>query len=161
MVGIYRQGAVCKRGHVQTRDISRMPIGDRCPDCGAAVLKSCSRCGHRIRGDYDVPGVVAIGFSWEPPQFCDKCGAPHPWVNRQGRIYELENLLDDEELDPADELAAREQLHALASEDLDDEEQARRWMRVKRHAPGLFERLGAQRIIETVAAAAIRQQLGL
>lgn len=82
-------------------------------------------------------------------------------MNRQGRIYELENLLDDEELDPADELAAREQLHALASEDLDDEEQARRWMRVKRHAPGLFERLGAQRIIETVAAAAIRQQLGL
>jgi hypothetical protein len=29
------------------------------------------------------------------------------------RIYLLENMLDEEQLDPADELAAREQLEAL------------------------------------------------
>lgn len=137
-----------------------MPVGSRCPVCGAAVLTNCTGCG-RIRGDYDVPGVAMIGFEWDPPQFCDQCGTPHPWVSRQGRIYELENLLDAENLDPAHELAAREQLRALANEDLDDEEQERRWKRVKRHAPGLFEKSGAQRIIESIATAAIRNQLGI
>jgi hypothetical protein len=102
-----------------------------------------------------------IGASYDPPDFCDMCGAPLPWVSRQGRIYELENLLDDEELDPADELAVREQLHALAGEDLDEEEQARRWRRVKRLAPGLLKKGAAQRIVETVVTAAIRKQLEL
>lgn len=108
-----------------------------------------------------VPGVVAIGFAYDPPDFCHECGAPFPWVGRQGRIYELENLLDGEDLDSADELAVREQLQALAGDDLDEEEQTRRWKRVKKLAPGLLQKGTAQRIFESVASAGIRSQLGL
>ena len=93
--------------------------------------------------------------------FAHDCGSPFPWVGRQGRIHELENLLDAEDLDPADELVVREQLRALASEDLDVEEQTRRWKRVKKLAPGLLQKAGAQRIFESVATAAVPQQLGL
>jgi hypothetical protein len=141
-----------------------MTIGaytERCPTCGAEVLTKCPSCGTRIRGYYYVRGVVGFGSEYQPPDFCDQCADPMPWLSRQGRIYQLENLLDEENLDPADELAVREQLHALAAGDLDDDEQKRRWERVKKHAPEFLQRSGAQRIFETLATAAIRSQLGL
>jgi len=47
------------------------------------------------------------------------------WTAR-GRIYELQNRLDDEELDSATELVVREQLEALTNPDLDEAEQVRR-----------------------------------
>jgi hypothetical protein len=159
-MGHYMPAAVCKRGHSQTSDLTGIEIGQRCPDCGATVLTACPECAQRIRGRLHADGVVMPGM-YEPPDFCDRCGGPFPWVSRQGRIYELENLLDDEELDPADELAAREQLHALASADLDEDEERRRWERVRKYAPGLWEKSGARSILETVISATIKAQLGV
>lgn len=161
MASVYTVAAVCKRGHALTRDVGRIPAAKRCPDCGAVVLTACPSCDAPIRGVFINTEIVAIGFPYDPPDFCEDCGAPFPWVGRQGRIYELENLIDEQRLDPADELAVREQLRALASDDLDDEEQARRWQRVKRLAPGLLQTGAAERIFESVATAAIRQQFGL
>lgn len=161
MASMYTVAAVCKRGHALTEDISRISPGKRCSQCGAVVLTACVACGSPIRGELIVPGVVAIGFEYVPPDFCDDCGAPFPWVGRQGRIHELENLLDEEHLDPADELAVREQLRALAANDLDEDEQARRWRRVKKLAPGLLQKGAAQRIVESVATAVVRARLGL
>lgn len=157
----YRPAAVCKRGHVQARDITDREVAERCPTCGAKVLTACANCGFRIRGHYHVPGVISLGGDYEPPQFCDKCGSPFPWLDRQGRIFELENMLDDEDLDAATELAVREQLRALASTDLDEDEEQRRWERVKRAAPGLWEKSGARAILETVVSATIKAHLGL
>lgn len=96
---------------------------------------------------------------WLRPEFCRECGSPFPWVDRAGRIRHLENLLDDEDLDEATELAVREQLEALANPDLSDEEQRKRWQKVKEAAPGLWGR-GAN-VIEGLVAAAIRHQLGI
>ena len=95
------------------------------------------------------------------PDFCDFCSAPFPWVSRQGRIYELMNLLDEQELDPATELDVREQLEALANPGLDEAEAKHRWTRVKEAAPALWGTSGAQRILETVVAATIKSQLGV
>jgi hypothetical protein len=136
-------------------------VGDRCVKCGAKVLTACPTCGHRIRGDYHVPGVVAIGFETPRPDFCDNCGAAFPWVDRAGRIHELENRLDDEDLDPATELIVREQLEALVDAEMDEKEAARRWKRVRELAPGLWEQSGARRIIETLATEYVKRQLGL
>lgn len=157
----YKPAAICKRGHVQTQDLTLGEVGERCPECGAHVLTECPACATRIRGHYDIPGVVSFGDHYEPPRFCDSCGAPFPWLDRQGRIYELENLLDAEELDAAAELAVREQLRALANADLDEDDERKRWERVKRLAPGLWEKSGARAILETVVSATIRAQLGL
>jgi hypothetical protein len=92
---------------------------------------------------------------------CDGCGAPRPWVSREGRIYELENLLDAEDLDPADELAVHEQLQTLVSADLDEDEERRRWERARKYAPGVWEKTGARSILDSVISAAIKSQLGL
>jgi hypothetical protein len=99
-----------------------------------------------------------VGFDeYEPPDFCDNCGAAHPWVGRQGRIYELQNRLEDEGLDRADELVVREQLDALVSEDLDDDEQRKRCGKVKQLAPKLWEQ--SQPLINTLVTAAIQGKL--
>jgi hypothetical protein len=157
----YRPAAICKRGHTQTQDLTLGEVGERCPTCGAKVLTGCPKCRTRIRGYYHVSGVISFTGDYAPPRFCDSCGAPFPWLDRQGRIFELENMLDDEDLDDASELAVREQLRALADPDLDEDEERKRWERVKRYAPGLWEKSGGRAILETVVSAAIRGQLGL
>jgi hypothetical protein len=108
-MGYYTGAAVCTRGHAITKDVRRMEVAKRCPDCGAAVLTACRECGARIRGDYHSPGVVAIGFPYDRPKFCDDCGAPFPWVGRKERLYELENVMEQESgLDEATTLWLRE-----------------------------------------------------
>lgn len=87
----YKAAAICRRGHVEARNIEDTVISERCPKCGAEILTSCPGCGARIRGYHWIPGV-AHG-SYTRPQFCDSCGRPFPWLDRPGRIYELENLL--------------------------------------------------------------------
>lgn len=161
-MGTYRPAAVCKRGHLVTDDTTRHgEIGNRCTVCGAPVLRACPVCEHRIRGDYHVEGVAVIGLApRSPPNFCDGCGAAFPWVDRQGRIYELQNLLDEEGLDSASELIAREQLEALLNADINEEEAVRRWKKVKELAPGLWEKSGASSIIESLVSSYIRGQIG-
>jgi hypothetical protein len=134
------------------------PPSPRCPDCGAKVLRACDTCGGRIRGDYRGEGLI-VGPEYSPPDFCDLCGAPHPWASRQARLYELENLLDEQDLDSADRLTVQEQLEALRAPDVTEEEQRERWLRIKKLAPGLLD--AGKRITETVISAAIKGQLGL
>jgi hypothetical protein len=153
----YLSAAICRRGHVEAEAIEY--AGDtppRCPECGTAVLTGCPRCDNRIRG-----ASRGMYGGYNPPDFCDHCSAPFPWVSRQGRIYELLNLLDEEELDPATELEVREQLEALTNPEIDDEEASRRWRRVRDKAPRFWEKSGAQRILETVVTAAIKAQLDI
>jgi hypothetical protein len=149
----YYSAAVCKRGHAETTSIEYLdePPPERCSACGAEVLTACESCGKRIRGN--APGDWT---TYTPPDFCDACAAPHPWLSRQGRIYLLHNLLDDEDLEPAKKLKAREQLDALINPDLDDEEQAQRWARFRKAAPSLWAADKAQAIITTILDAGTR-----
>jgi hypothetical protein len=137
----------CRRGHLIAR--TRASAARFCPDCGAAALEGCPGCGAPIK----------VADSSAPPSFCTSCGAAFPWVDRAGRIHELENLLEREGLDAADELAVREQLDALADPGLDEDEQAERWQRVRRLAPGLMQ--SGRTILEGLASAYVRQQVGL
>lgn len=102
---------------------------------------------------------MSASSNYRPPEFCFSCGAPFPWASRQARIYELQNLLDEEQLDEVDRLTVTEHLNALLDPDLDEGEQVERWGRVKRLAPGLMA--SGQRIIETVVSTAVKAQLGL
>lgn len=138
----------CRRGHFLGQD----GIADEfCVECGATAVRGCPNCG--------APTGVLDEEAGKPAGFCRACGGAFPWVTRQGRIYQLENLLARENLDEATELAAREQLEALADPDLSAEEQRERWRRVKKLAPGLWQ--SGRTIIEGLASAAIRGQIGL
>jgi hypothetical protein len=151
----YDSAAVCRRGHVFTAHLERAAdVAERCTKCGAEIITTCSTCEARIRG---LPANVSAKYL--PPDFCDVCGSPFPWLSRQGLIYQLQNMLDEEELDPATRLEVREQLEALAAPELDDEEQLRRWARVKELAPGLWR--SSERILVTVVSAAIKDKLGI
>jgi hypothetical protein len=84
-----------------------------------------------IRGSYYVLGVIPVSPEYNPPDFCEDCGAPFRWLSRQGGIYLLQDMLDREDIDPA-RLEAHEQLEALTNPDLDEDEQRRRCERFKR-----------------------------
>jgi hypothetical protein len=71
------------------------------------------------------------------------------------------NLLEEEKPDSATELEVREQLEKLTNPDLDQKDAERLWKRVREAAPTLWEKAGAQRILETVVNAAIKSQLGV
>ena len=153
----YTSAAVCRRGHVATGNIEGTQIEARCPKCGAHVLVACPACSARIRGWHVVPGVIG-GAPYRPPNFCDHCGSPHPWASRQARLWELENLLEGEEISDADRLTIREQIEELQNPNLDDQEQAERWSRIRK-AAGAFKG-PALAIFESVTTAAIKAHMG-
>ena len=154
----FTDAIVCRRGHVYADDAVRAHPAERCPECGAKLLESCDNCGTKIRGELEVPGVVSF-VPFEPNDFCHNCGTPFSWAGRQARIYQLQNLLDEEDLDEATRLAVAEELEALATAPHNEEEEARRWQRIQQMAPGLMQ--SGQKIVETVVTAAIKAQLGL
>lgn len=163
----YRAATVCRRGHPQSSGLSRYPPGDQgsCPECGANVLKECPGCRLRIRGTststVSRPGHD-LSPAYSPPNFCDGCGAPHPWAPRQARIYELENLLDEEDIDEADRLVITDHLRRLQELDPDDdlEQERKLWRAIKGRAPGFFAG-PAERILVTLIDRGTRRLLGM
>src|SRR5262245_18501917 len=100
-----RRGAlVCSRGHKVTYRLEQDP-GDGplgyCSDCGAPIIGKCPACGARIRGVDFLPGYLGT-ISYAPPKFCDGCGEPMPWAGRQERFYQLQNILDQQDIDQSD-----------------------------------------------------------
>jgi len=151
----YDSAAVCRRGHVFTAHAERAAeVPHRCVTCGAEVIIECPACGKRIRG---LP--FNVNAKYRPPDFCDDCGTPFPWLTRAGHIYQLENLLDEADLDAATRLQVREELDALAQPDLTDEEQRKRWERVKKLAPAVWD--SGQKILVNVVSETIQKSLGL
>ena len=136
-MGEYRPASVCRRGHPDSSDISNRghdPLVDGlsqrapqsyCSLCGAAVLKACQDCGARIRGRYHVDGAI-IARTYRPPSFCDNCGSPHPWANRQALLWEIENKIAEEPLDASTQLELREAFEELASGHLSEDDQVTR-----------------------------------
>ncbi|MFI7428490.1 DUF2321 domain-containing protein [Micromonospora sp. NPDC049836] len=160
----YQAAAVCRRGHIETRylDPGRpYPADSKCPTCGALVLVACGSCGLRIRGDYFAPGV--IGFDPSPrPSFCDGCGAAHPWATREERIYELENILDEEDMDEADRVFIHDRLRELREGEVLDEKRERQlWVQIRDRSGKFISSEPVKKIAETVVSAAIRNQLGI
>jgi hypothetical protein len=130
-----------------------------CAQCGADVLVKCRQCGLRIRGRHFTPGRVAF-TEFQPPPFCDGCGSAHPWATRQDRIYELENLLDQEEIDDADALWVRERLAVLREPGLSETDEIKLWEGIKSKAPGLITGAG-KAVVSAVTTVVVRRALGL
>jgi hypothetical protein len=152
---------VCRRGHVASYDLRfRAPEGSRCTTCGAKLLRNCPGCGQRIRGDLFVPGVI-VAVEWTPDEFCDRCGAAFPWASWQARIWALENMLDEEELDEADRLRIIGVLNDIAErgESFDKNEEQKAWGRVKELWPSLGEK--AWTIAAPLITAEVKRKLGL
>jgi hypothetical protein len=152
---------VCKRGHLITLE-SGEGMPPYCSECGAEGVTECSSCEAPIAG-IAIENVDAHGnldaSGWTRPSFCNECGSAFPWIDRRERIYELQNRLDREQLDQGDALAAREQLEALADPNLTEDEQVKRWKRLRELAPKFWE--NSQTVITDLVTAYAKRKLGL
>jgi hypothetical protein len=133
----------------------------KCAKCGAAVLLGCTACGMRIRGGYFVPGVIGFSSKYKPPAFCDGCGAAHPWASRQERIYELENILDEQpEIDEADKIFLHERLAELRAMDGSDAKaEERLWKIISQRSHAFVQNPAVRRIAENLVTQAVRAWL--
>jgi hypothetical protein len=83
-MGRYDIQQVCVNGHQVTDRYYGLPEFRRkfCKQCGASTIHACPNCGTEIKGDYEVEGVVAIGFETPVPPYCESCGHPYPWTEK-------------------------------------------------------------------------------
>ena len=173
---MYSPASVCRRGHVDSPDIStggdwledgltQRPPGKYCSGCGAEVLMGCESCKAPIRGIVKIPGVIVTGRRpYMPPRFCHSCGLPYPWADRQTRLGEIENLIVRHGLAKgADELELREVIERLGNPELSDEKGVAGWSRVMSYIRHLPSEVGktAQSIATELVNDYIRRKVGL
>lgn len=163
----YQAAAVCRRGHAIDEEIG--PLRDwngaaNCPRCGARVLVGCETCGLRIRGRFLSRGVYGVGNMappWERPSFCDECGSAHPWATREERIFELENILDQEDIDEADRVFIQDRLTDLRVDGIDEARERQLWAQIRQRSGAFLTSAPVQRIIEALITAKMRKDLGI
>lgn len=161
----YQGAAVCRRGHVQSRSLdpggaALGRLANNCGECGARVLFACPACRYRIRGDHKIPDLPLIE-KYQLPGFCEQCGSAFPWATKVQRIYELENLLDEREIDEADRVVIQDHLARLRAEEITPEQEAASWKAIKQRTGRLLSEGPIARVLEGVMTAAVRAQLGL
>lgn len=78
----YDIAQICLNGHVINRNFQRYHELNKqyCPYCGEPTIIECLKCHKHIKGEHEVKGVVAIGFKFYAPKFCEYCGAAFPWT---------------------------------------------------------------------------------
>ncbi len=155
----YTNAAICKRGHVYTSDLHQMPKTQKCQTCGAQIITQCQNCNVSVRGTEVYEHVGGWAGSYDPPDFCFNCGTPFPWVSRQGRIYQLQNILDEQDMDEATRLKVREQLESLLDQDVNEDKEIKIWKSIKGKSPELIS--AGMPIIKTIATQAILKATGL
>ena len=76
-----RKAIVCKNGHVakSALKLNEDYSESYCVICGSELLFRCSSCGNFIDGVPYYDNVVTLGFDFNPPKNCYKCGKPFPW----------------------------------------------------------------------------------
>lgn len=81
----YDTKQVCVNGHHITDRYYDRPDSrqDYCNECGAETIKECQNRGEEMEGEMLDSGVVAIGFEPTIPDFCDGCGQPFPWTEKE------------------------------------------------------------------------------
>jgi hypothetical protein len=160
----YQGAAICRRGHTETQHINptgpETDLAENCTTCGARVLTACPVCDLRIRGKRYSPNVVSL-VAASRPSFCDGCGVAYPWATREERIFELENLLDEQQVDEADRVVIQDQLARLRSASLTEKEERQVWETIKNRGGSALTSGPVQRVLEGLVSAAIRAQLGL
>lgn len=155
----YRAATVCSDGHPQDALRTSRPTGDlgRCGQCGEDILANCQECGIRIRGIGG--GADVAGEAYMPPEFCDECGAPHPWASREALVGRLQNLLKKQSATSEELRRISADLDRLRDPGVGEHDQIKIVERVRRTVPGLI-RTGTP-ILQAVLTSEAKRKLGL
>lgn len=95
---------VCLNGHPINSTVNARPDLNRkfCARCGQQTILECLNCHAAIRGYSGSQALgIAYAIGYEPPAYCDACGAPFPWTEARIKAAkdlaaELEGLADHE-----------------------------------------------------------------
>ena len=97
----YDVAQVCLNGHVINWQFNGSPRlnAKYCADCGEKTVTNCQECNEEIRGELiNTSGFgFATGYTPPPPNYCDECGEPYPWM--QSKIESLQEWLGSSSLD--------------------------------------------------------------
>lgn len=77
-LGYYQNATICLNGHAASSTTAN--YRRFCKDCGVNTISQCDSCDTYIQGDYEVPGIAVIGFTYYPPAYCHNCGQAYPWT---------------------------------------------------------------------------------
>jgi hypothetical protein len=158
----FQAALICRRGHVLDSSLNPQELENlshkKCSTCGATCLKACPKCNFRIKGRFYVPQVVSFR-DFEPHSFCDNCGSAHPWASQQDRIWELQNILDEEELSESDRTAIAFQLDKISSGILDVDDESKAWKKIKNSLGSVFDKDRVQNLIFDLVGSVIKNEL--
>lgn len=95
-MGYHDVQQVCLNGHQITDRYNSSPQFRQsyCSTCGEKTIHQCPECNQTIKGDYQVSGVLAIGFKTEVPTHCENCGKPFPWTVRREKVSKSASSTD-------------------------------------------------------------------
>lgn len=81
--GTYDTAQICLNGHVMNSMVQEYPESNKsfCTKCGEQTITNCPNCKSKIKGRYNLPGVVDFG-GYKKDAYCDDCGFPYPWTQR-------------------------------------------------------------------------------
>jgi hypothetical protein len=158
----FQASLICRRGHVLDSSLNPHELKNlneqKCSTCGATCLKTCPKCNFRIKGRPYVPQVISFR-DFEPHSFCDNCGAAFPWASQQDRIWELQNILDEEELSESDRTAIAFQLEKISSGILDADDESKAWKKIKNSLGTVFDKDKVQNLIFDLVGSVIKNEL--
>lgn len=158
----FQAARICRRGHVLDSSLNPQELENlnqqKCSTCGATCLKACPKCDFRIKGRLCVPQVISFR-DFEPHSFCDNCGAAFPWASQQDRIWELQNILDEEELSESDRTAIGFQLEKISSGILDVDDESKAWKKIKHSLGTVFDKDKVQNLIFDLVGSVIKSEL--
>jgi hypothetical protein len=158
--GGFRAATVCRRRHEHDISLEVYPGKELgfCSKCGAQVLPACPTCGKRFRGTSRTvtPLRRPPAFDLHHWGFCDGCGDPYPWANREELISQLQNILDQEDVADHDRLAIMEDLERLKTLNSGEDPKTERRLlaSIKKGAPGFTRGLAAELLTKLIAEAA-------
>lgn len=117
-MGYYDTAQICLNGHIISRSINgNSSVMEKfCTKCGAETICKCLNCGERIRGRYEVEGIIDLTIDTSPaPSYCHNCGNPYPWT--EDALESARMIIDEEEqLNAADRENLKKSLPDLLSD---------------------------------------------
>ncbi|WP_240378236.1 DUF2321 domain-containing protein [Bacillus piscicola] len=113
----YDTAQICLNGHEINTGVTESPERNQrfCDKCGEKTITKCPSCNFNIRGNYNVPGVAMLGFTYSPPKHCYNCGDSYPWTKR---ALEAANELAEEidQLSPEEQQNLKKSFNDLVNE---------------------------------------------
>jgi len=83
----HTRAAICRLGHLASRDVEEEQIERRCRSCGVEVFSRCVSCNAPVRGpEFTLrqgppPSLVRVYIGgYRLPERCDRCDRAHPWA---------------------------------------------------------------------------------